>query len=297
MKPELDEPSGQHTTGHEWDGLKELNTPVPRALNIWLWLSIAVAVLLWVLYPSWPSITNYAKGAIGYSSRQAVTAAVAEGDALRARQMPEFSQFDVATLAQDPSLEAKYSDAIGVLYQDNCAACHGRDLQGQENFPNLTDDHWLWSGLPEEIEYTLQVGINHTGDDTRWAQMPAFGDGILDRPDINAVIEYVLSISGSDHDTTLTDAGALVFEDNCAACHNDGGIGGYENGAPSLVDTTWIYGGTRETLRETLRYGRQGVMPAWSGLLTEEEIRMLTLYVIWAARDTGQDGGQPDGSD
>lgn len=292
MNPEVDEPSGQPTTGHEWDGLKELNTPVPRVFNVWLWLSIAVAALIWVLYPSWPTVLSHTKGVVGYSSREKVTQAVAERAALREQQMPEFFALDVTELATDPTLEAKYSDAIGVLYRDNCAACHGRDLEGQTNFPNLTDDHWLWSGVPEEIEYTLQVGINHTDDDTRWAQMPAFGNGVLERPDINAVIEYVLSISGSEFDANLAERGAGVFEENCASCHNEGGIGGYESGAPSLVDEAWIYGGSRDVLRQTIRYGRQGVMPGWSGRLTDEEIKQLTLYVLWAGQRMGKANGQ-----
>ena len=285
MKPELDDPSGRLTTGHEWDGLKELDGPVPRAFSVWLRLSIGVAVLLWLLYPSWPFINNYSKGIAGYSSRQVITTKIAQGEALRAQQMPEFAELDVNTLAADPTLEAKYSDAIGVLYRDNCAACHGRDLVGQTNFPNLTDDHWLWSRLPEEIEYTLQVGINHIGEETRWAQMPAFGAGVLERADLQAVVEYVLSISGSDHDLAQVEQGSLVFEENCAACHNDGGTGGYENGAPSLVDKAWIYGGSRDVLTQTLRQGRQGVMPGWSGRLTDEDIKKLTLYVLWASQD------------
>ncbi|WP_299554694.1 cytochrome-c oxidase, cbb3-type subunit III [uncultured Tateyamaria sp.] len=288
MKPELDEPSGQHTTGHEWDGLKELNTPVPLVFRISLWLTIAVSVITWVLYPSWPGITGYVKGVTGYSSRDRIAEAVADRQILRLEQMPEFASLDVTELANDPTLEAKYSDAIAVLYRDNCSACHGRDLKGQTNFPNLTDDHWLWSGTPEEIEYTLQYGINHTSDDTRWAEMPAFGDGMLERPDIAAVVEYVLKISGSEHDTELANAGAVVFEENCASCHEAGGIGGMEIGAPSLVDDAWIYGGTRDVLTETLKHGRQGVMPGWSGRLTEEEIKKLTLYVLWAGED-GQD--------
>jgi cytochrome c oxidase cbb3-type subunit 3 len=291
MKPDFDEPSGQYYTGHEWDGLRELDTPVPRVFRLWLWLSIAIAILLWVLYPSWPFFNNYAKGIAGYSSRGNVIAEVTEYQALRNNQMPEFAVLDVAELAADPTLEAKYSDAIGVLYRDNCAACHGRDLMGQTNFPNLTDKHWLWSGRPEDIEYTLQVGINHTSDDTQWAQMPAFGDGMLERSDIKAVVEYVLEISGADHDANLSATGALIFEENCASCHNDAGIGGYENGAPSLVDDAWIYGGSRKVLTQTLRYGRQGVMPGWTGRLSDEDIKKLTLYVLWASEDAGENDG------
>lgn len=290
MSREFDAPSGQNTTGHEWDGIKELNTPVPKSISIWLWLSIAVAALMWLLYPAWPYVSGYTKGIVGYSSRVDVTEKVAEGQSLRAEAFARVADNDIATLAKDATLRDRFGGTFGVLYRDNCAACHGRDLQGQSNFPNLTDDHWLWSGTPEEIEFTLQHGINHTSDDTRYAEMPAFGrNEMLESEAIDQVVEYVLSLSGSEHDTSAAKVGADVFAENCASCHNDGGIGGMENGAPSLTDTAWLYGGSRDELHETLENGRAGVMPGWSGRLTQKEIKMLTLYVIWAGQNEGQD--------
>ncbi len=291
MKPEFDEHSQEHTTGHEWNGIKELNTPVPKAFRIWLWGSIAVAVLLGVLYPGWPYIKgvgDYTKGVLGYSSRLAVDAAVAEGQALREDAFAPFFEQDIATLAANSDLREQYEPAISVLYQDNCSACHGRGLEGQTNFPNLTDDHWLWSGTPEEIEYTLQVGINSSHDDTRWAEMPAFGrDGMLERGEISDVAEYVLGISKQDHDAESAARGSVVFSENCAACHADNGVGGYENGAPNLTDEAWIYGGDRNTILETLKNGRAGHMPHWSGRITDEEIKKLALYVYWISQDHG----------
>ena len=286
MKPEWDEPSGQHTTGHEWNGIKELNTPIPRVFNIWLWVSIGAAAALWVLYPSFPVVTTYAKGALGYSSRITVTDQVRAGLAQKATAFAPFETMDLAELTQNDTLRATYEPSIAVLFRDNCAACHGRSGDGQMNFPNLTDDHWLWSGLPEEVEYTLRHGINSTDPDTRFAEMPAFGrDEWLERADIEAAIDYVLQISGQNHDADAARAGAVVFEDNCASCHGEGGIGGYENGAPRLTDKTWIYGGDRAALAKTLHNGRAGVMPAWSGRLTDSEIRQLTLYVGWLVQD------------
>jgi cytochrome c oxidase cbb3-type subunit 3 len=286
MKPELDEISGQQTTGHEWNGIKELNTPMPKVFSIWLWLSIAVAVLLWVLYPSWPSVTNYAKGILGYSSRLTVDQQVAAGRNQRAESFAPFETLGVAELAEMPELREEYEPAMSVLFRDNCAACHGRNAMGQTGFPDLTDDHWLWSGTPEEIEYTLQVGINSGHDDTRYAEMPAFGrNEMLEKPEIVDIIEYVLQISGQDHDAAKAKAGETVFADNCESCHNEAGIGGLENGAPSLVDAAWIYGGDRKSLAETLKNGRAGVMPHWSERLTASEIRQLTLYLLWAGQD------------
>ena len=289
MTREIDEQSGNETTGHDWDGIKELNNPVPIAFRVWLWGSIAVCIILWLLYPSFPSFSGYAKGLANKSSRVDVTQQVEDGLALRLQAMAQLTDTDITTLAEDPTLKAKYGDIANVVYVDNCAACHGRDLMGQLNFPNLTDAHWLWSGAPEEIEYTLQYGINHTSDDTRYAQMPAFGrDEMLERGDIKSVVEYVLQISGSVHDAALAKTGAVIFDDNCASCHEVAGVGGLGNGAPSLVDDAWIYGGSRDQLHATLKNGRAGVMPGWEGRLSKTEIKLMALYVLWAAQDDGQ---------
>ena len=290
MKPELDPVSGQETTGHEWNGIKELNTPMPRAFHIWLWASIAVSVLLWILYPSFPFVSSYLGGVLGYSSREAVRDAVAEGRVQRAAAFAPFETLDVNALAADPGLRAQYEDEIAVLYRDNCAACHGRDAAGQRGFPNLTDGHWLWPGTPEEIEYTLQVGINAAHEDTRIAEMPAIGrDEWLEDTEISDVIDYVLSLSGQPHDAEAAARGDPIFADNCASCHAEGGVGGDETGAPALNDAAWIYGGSRAELEETLEHGHAGVMPAWSGRLSPAEIRQLTLYLLWQGQgDAGR---------
>ena len=187
-------------------------------------------------------------------------------------------------------MRAQFEDEIGVLFRDNCAACHGRDATGQKGFPDLTDSHWLWSGTPEEIEYTLRVGINSSDDDTRYAQMPAFGrDEMLEKSEISDVIDYVSSLSGQPHNRDAALRGQDIFADNCASCHGDGAAGGMENGAPDLTDAAWIYGGTRGDLEKTLKHGRAGVMPAWTGRLSDAEIRQLTLYVLWQG-DADGDG-------
>ncbi|AZV80829.1 cytochrome-c oxidase, cbb3-type subunit III (plasmid) [Parasedimentitalea marina] len=285
MKPERDAISGELTTGHEWNGIKELNTPMPKAFRIWLWGSIAVAVVMWLLYPTWPFVTDYTRGLLGYSSRSVVTDQVASGQRHRVETFAPFETQDVTTLAQDPTLRPQYEASIGVLYRDNCMVCHGRDLLGQNGFPNLTDGHWLWSGLPDEIEYTLQVGINADHEDTRYAEMPAFGrDEMLEKADIADVVDYVLAISGAEHNPDAVARGGELFAENCSGCHNDDGIGDLESGAPSLVDAAWIYGGTRQDILKTVNDGRAGVMPSWSDRLTEAEIRMLTLYVLWAGQ-------------
>ena len=190
------------------------------------------------------------------------------------------------SINRHPSLREIYEPQISVLFRDNCAACHVRNAMGQINFPNLIDQHWLWSGTPEEIEYTLLHGINSESEDTRFAKMPAFGrDELLERSEVVEAVEYVLKISGQNHDVSAASRGAEVFEVNCASCHNERGIGGLENGAPSLTDSAWIYGGNPEAIRKTLQNGRAGIMPKWSDRLTQSEIRQLALYVYWLSQD------------
>ncbi|UWQ27778.1 cytochrome-c oxidase, cbb3-type subunit III [Leisingera sp. M523] len=279
---EKDPVSGTDLTGHEWDGIKELDTPVPWAARWSLWGSIAVAAVFWVFYPSFPAVRDYAKGALGYSSRAEVTASLKEAEADREQAFSPFTSEDIEAMAADPSLEERYGAAISKLYADNCAACHTENLKGQPGFPNLADGHWLWSGSPEEIEYTIRYGINAAHDETRIAQMLAFGaDGMIEKPQVKEVTEFVLSLSGQEHDAEAAEAGRAVFEENCAACHGEDGRGGYENGAPDLGDGHWIYGGGREDIYQSVYYGRQGVMPAWEGRLSDMQIRMLTLYLLW----------------
>ncbi|AUQ59326.1 putative cytochrome c oxidase cbb3-type, subunit III [Phaeobacter inhibens] len=279
---EKDPVSGTDLTGHEWDGIKELDTPVPWAARWSLWGSIAAAAVFWVFYPSFPAVRDYAKGALGYSSRAEVMASLKEAEADREQAFSPFTSEDIEAMAADPSLEERYGAAISKLYADNCAACHTENLKGQPGFPDLADGHWLWSGSPEEIEYTIRYGINAAHDETRIAQMLAFGaDGMIEKPQVKEVTEFVLSLSGQEHDAEAAEAGRAVFEENCAACHGEDGRGGYENGAPNLGDGHWIYGGGREDIYQSIYYGRQGVMPAWEGRLSDMQIRMLTLYLLW----------------
>ncbi|APG45497.1 cytochrome-c oxidase, cbb3-type subunit III [Phaeobacter porticola] len=283
---EKDPVSGTDLTGHEWDGIKELDTPVPWAARWSLWGSIAVAAAFWVFYPSFPAVRDYAKGALGYSSRAEVMASLKKAEADREQAFAPFASEDFEALAADPALEERYGAAISKLYADNCAACHTENLRGQPGFPNLADGHWLWSGSPEEIEYTIRYGINAAHDETRNALMLAFGaDGMLEKQQVGEVTDFVLSLSGLEHDAAAAEAGSGVFEDNCAACHGDDGRGGYEIGAPDLGDGQWIYGNSREDVYRSIYYGRMGVMPAWEGRLSDAQIRMLTLYLLWNGED------------
>lgn len=272
---EVDPVTGYDTTGHEWGGIKELNTPFPKIALVALALAFAYSVVAWILLPTWPLGRDYTRGILGLDQGDIAVERLRDLTDLRADWLARFRDPDFAALAGDNALMAAAMPAADRLFQDNCAACHGRSGAGGPDYPNLGDSHWLWGGAPEHIAETLHVGINTDHPDTRWAQMPAFD--WMERADRLALSEYVAALpSGTaDHDS----AGALLFEENCVACHGERGIGGLLNGAPSLADRAVIYGQDRDSVAKTLARGRQGVMPSWSDRLSEAEINLLALHV------------------
>ena len=272
---EIDPVTGYDTTGHEWGGIRELNTPFPRIALIALILTVVYSVAAWVLLPAWPLGRDYTRGVLGLDQQQMARQGAAAMDAIRQGWLGRFAGPDFAALSDDAALMAQAMPAAARLYGDNCALCHGRDGNGGPGFPALADGDWLWGGEPGTIAETLRVGINSDHPETRLAQMPAFD--WMDRPDRLALSDYVAALptGKADH---ASDAAAL-FEDNCAACHGDRGIGGLSSGAPSLADDAVIYGQDPASVMETLRRGRAGVMPSWSDRLSEAEINLLALYV------------------
>jgi cytochrome c oxidase cbb3-type subunit 3 len=148
-------------------------------------------------------------------------------------------------------------------------------------YPNLLDNDWLWGGTIEDIHTTITHGIRNTTDaDARYSEMPKFGaDGLLDSAQIDQVVQYVLQISGQEHDAALAGEGAVVFADNCAACHMEDGTGDRAQGAPNLTDAIWLYGGDQTTLTNTVTNARFGVMPSWTGRLSEADIRAVASWV------------------
>jgi cytochrome c oxidase cbb3-type subunit 3 len=276
-----DDVTGIDTTGHDWDGIKDLNNPLPRW---WLWCfygTIVWGVAYTIAYPAWPMINSATTGLLGYSTRGEVVEQIAIIDAQNAEVSMRLASADLATLAPDDPAH-RYGVAGGAsVFLANCSQCHGSGAAGVQagGYPNLLDDDWLWGGTLEDIEYTVRHGIrNEIDPDARWTEMPAFGD-IFAGDEIAATVEYVLSISGQDHDATLAGQGTELFLDNCAACHGDAGEGMRELGAPNLTDAIWLYGGTRDTLTETITYSRFGVMPPWGQRLDEAEIKAVTLYL------------------
>jgi cytochrome c oxidase cbb3-type subunit III len=279
---ERDVVTGRTTTGHEWDGIKELNTPLPR----W-WLNMFYACILWsfgywVVYPSWPMVTGHLKGVIGYSSRAEVAV---ELDALKARRTAaaaDLGKVELAAIKADPKLLSLALAQGKAAFGDNCAPCHGLGGGGSKGYPNLNDDDWLWGGTLEEIHTTLQHGVRSTNDEnTRISAMPAFGrDGILKKAEIDAVANFVVAMSGGKPTDGFDKVAAVkIFADNCAACHGDAGKGNKELGAPNLTDAISLYGNKLEDIVETVTNSRSGLMPAWSARLDPVTVKSLAVYV------------------
>lgn len=278
---DTDAVTGIETTGHEWDGIKELNNPLPRW---WLWTFYACvlwAVGYWIAMPAWPLVSGYTEGLLGHSQRARVVADISDAKAAQAQWLERIAAGDVNQIIADPDL-LNFSMAGGAsAYAVNCSQCHGSGAAGFKGYPNLNDDAWLWGGTPEEIYLTIKHGIRNDDDpDARWSQMPAFGrDGLLDRVAVDQVVEAVLALSDQEHDADKAEAGRVVFAEQCAACHGDAGKGMTEIGAPNLTDAIWLYGGERADIRYSVWNARFGVMPAWGLKLDDPTVKQLAVYV------------------
>ena len=280
---ERDPHTGHMTTGHEWNGIKELNTPVPKLVWISLIITISFAVVYWILMPAWPLGVTYTKGLLGIDQRDRVAESLRDAAEARSVWTSQISERDFADIRTDEALMEIVRNTGATLFADNCAVCHGPNGGGGPGFPNLADGAWLWGGTPEHIMETLRVGINSTHEETRVAEMMAFGrDQILMRTDVLNVVAYVRSLSdpavAQDERDAVT-AGKTVFAEQCVACHGEDGKGNIELGAPNLTDKNWIYGGSKAAIFETIWNGRKGWMPAWETRMSETDRKLLTLYI------------------
>jgi cytochrome c oxidase, cbb3-type, subunit III len=230
-----------------------------------------------ILYPSVPSLSTYFGGTLGYSQRAEVEANLQKAAAAQASFRDRIRSLDITEVKADPELN-RFALAGGrVLFAENCAGCHQSGGVGAKGYPNLADDDWLWGGSLEAIEYTIRHGVRSTSDETRTSQMPRFlADGMLTAPQINAVADHVLSLSGLAKPNA---EGAAIFAEQCASCHGEKGEGNRDLGAPNLADKIWLYGSDRASVVQTISYSRNGVMPTWSGRLDDATIKMLALYV------------------
>lgn len=275
---ERDAVTGTQTTGHEWDGIRELDTPMPRW---WLWTlyaTIVWGVAYTIAYPAWPLVSSVTQGVLGYSSRAELHAAMARHAESQKAYLDRIAAMEMDEISDDQDL-AQFARAGGAaVFRTYCSQCHGSGATGAKGYPNLQDDDWLWGGTPEDIRQTIAHGIRFgPDDDTRLSEMPAFGrDGILSRDEIAAVADHVLSLGGQ---ASVTEQGRQIFADNCAACHGENGEGEPALGAPKLSDQIWLYGGDRATVIATITNSRGGVMPAWAHRLGEAQIKQVALYV------------------
>lgn len=280
-KPDFDRPTGVHTTGHEWDGIQELNNPMPRWwLTVW-YVTIAWSVVYWILLPAWPLVTTYTKGLLGYSERAQVARELADKARAQAGVLDRMRTASLSEIAADPELYQVALAGGRSAFGNNCIACHGTGAQGGYSFPNLNDDEWLWGdGSPDDILRTLRFGIRSGHPEARTNDMPAFGTGKLLQPDqISDVVAFVLSLSGPGEDAAAVARGKTLFAENCTACHGEDAKGNRELGAPNLTDRVWLYGGDRKSIYDSVFYSRGGVMPAWNDRLSEVTLKQLALFV------------------
>ena len=279
-KIEKDVFSGRDTTGHEWDGLKELNTPLPK----W-WVYTFAATVVWgaafcVLYPSVPSLRGHFDGVFGYSTRESVTADVKALEAQRAKVLERVNATPIEQVRKDPQLMAVATTAGRIAFANNCQPCHGASGEGRPGYPTLASDSWIWGGKLADIQQTITYGIRSAHPDARASVMPKFGaDGILKPDEIGSVADYVMTLYGKAQPGPASAKGAAIFAENCVACHGEKGEGKREVGGPSLKSAVHLYGDTREAVVAQVTNPRQGVMPNWNARLDAGTIKSLALYV------------------
>jgi len=282
---ERDNYSGHMTTGHEWNGIKELNTPVPKVLIAFLVAAFLFAIGYWVAMPAWPLGDSYTRGTLDFDQRDYLRRQLQQSAQEKSLWLQQIEQSDFNDIADAPELMQIVADSGPALFEDNCAMCHGSSGEGGKYFPRLNDAAWLWGSQPESILQTLTVGINSDHEDTRFALMPAFGDsGVLDEASIKAIALYLQSLSTAATDGPATAIQLTTGEEKyglyCAGCHGVSGEGKSSLGGPRLNDDFWIYGSDLITLQATLRHGRRGHMPAWESRLSLADRKILSLYVL-----------------
>jgi cytochrome c oxidase cbb3-type subunit 3 len=255
--------AADNTTGHVWDeDLMEMNNPMPRW---WMWLFVGTVVFAILYLVAYPGLGSY-EGELGWTSRGAYQSEV---DRSTRELAPLYAQFT----ARKPEEVAGDAQAMAIgerLFMNNCAQCHGSDARGSKGFPNLADTDWLHGGSPEKIAETIKAG--------RQGSMPPMAAAVGSPDDVKNVANYVLSLSGSPHDSVRAQLGKSKFT-ACAACHGVDGKGNPALGAPNLTDDTWLHGWGEQAIVAIITNGKTNVMPAQAGKLTEAQIHVLASYV------------------
>ena len=250
------------TTGHSYDGIQEYDNPMPR----WWYIKFMVTLVFGLCYLAlYPGLGNWG-GFLGWTQQKQWEAEIAKADEKYGELFASYSAQSIEALQGNPS--ALRSGAR--IFSNNCAVCHGSTATGSYGFPNLTDNDWIWGGSTEAIETTILHG--------RQGAMPAW-KAVIGTQGVDQVAEYVLNLAGREADEELAAAGKAQFEIVCAACHGADGKGMEAVGAPDLTDDTWLYGGSPELIKHTIREGRNGVMPAWSEILGEDQVHLVAAYI------------------
>jgi cytochrome c oxidase cbb3-type subunit 3 len=277
-KPHKDEYTGVETTGHEWDGIRELNNPLPRW---WVWITLLCIVWslgYYIFYPSWPLLNTHLKGIDNWSSRGAVLAEIAEAKAAQKVFSDKIITSSLEEIRADTDLYnfayAGGKSNFGLF----CAQCHGSGAQGAEGIANLNDDDWIWGGDIDSIHETIRVGVRSEHEDTRYNEMPAFlRDEMISEADAKDVANYVMALTGADY--PVTDSAKLIYAENCAMCHGDDGEGLREMGGPRLNDAIWLYKGSYDYVMGQMIAPKHGMMPSWDVRLDTAVIKQLAIYV------------------
>ena len=269
------------STGHSWDGIEEYDNPLPRW---WLWTFYATvvwAIAYTIAYPAWPLVTQATQGVLHTNYRKELQTEMDRFAATNSAMEEKLTVASLDSIAKDPELGPYAANAGAALFKTWCAQCHGSGAAGAKGYPSLLDNDWLWGGTIDDIHQTIAHGIRDPKDgETRYSEMPKFGaDKLLDNTQIAQVANYVLSLSGKAPDAAAAEAGKQVFADNCVACHGEDGKGDRAQGAPNLTDPIWLYGGDLASVEKIIHDGPFGVMPAWSGRLSEAQIRSVMAYV------------------
>lgn len=273
--PRIDPLTGRETMGHDFDGIEELNTPMPRWWLITFYLTIIWGIGYTIAYPAWPMISGATAGLLGYSTRGEVVQDIASHEASNADLVADLLAVDLDTFDPQSDLHRYAVARGGAVFRAQCSQCHGAGAAGAKGYPNLLDNDWLWGGDLAAITHSIRHGIrNETDDDARFSAMPAFGE-ILEPAEITELADYLQTLPTDGGQGS----GATLFADNCASCHGVDGTGDREQGAPNLADAIWLYGGDRDSVIQTIRDARYGVMPAWGQRLTEADIRAVATYV------------------
>ncbi|WP_417279281.1 cytochrome-c oxidase, cbb3-type subunit III [Celeribacter sp.] len=278
------------TTGHSWDGIEELNNPLPRWWLYTFYLCIIWGIAYTIAMPAWPLVKGATTGMLGWSTRAEVADKIASFEEMNAAVNAELAAADITAIEVGSDVHNYGVNMGAAVFRANCSQCHGSGAAGNTGYPNLLDNDWLWGGTIDEVAYTVQHGVRNETDEARYSEMPKFGaDELLTEEEIDQAVAFAMSLSdpegdgtnlvGGTYDLDLAAAGAEVFEVNCASCHGEDGTGDIYQGAPNLTDAIWLYGGDHDTVYETVYYARFGVMPAWGQRLSQAEVNAAALYV------------------